>query len=87
MNNVALHTKIELLPEHLKHQVLEYIDFLLIREDQISASKGSTKKATLKSKSPTPVHRKKPLKAGFLKGSFVMAPDFDASLDDFKEYM
>ena len=28
-----------------------------------------------------------PLKAGFLKGTFVMKDDFDEPLDDFKEYM
>lgn len=26
-------------------------------------------------------------KAGFLKGTFKMSPDFDDPLDDFKEYM
>ena len=27
------------------------------------------------------------LKAGFLKGTFVMSDDFDEPLDDFKDYM
>ena len=30
---------------------------------------------------------KKPLKAGFLKGTFILADDFDVPLEDFKEYM
>ncbi len=30
---------------------------------------------------------KKPRKAGFLKGMFTMSDDFDAPLEDFKEYM
>jgi len=30
---------------------------------------------------------KKPLKFGMMKGTFVMSDDFDAPLDDFKEYM
>jgi hypothetical protein len=30
---------------------------------------------------------KKHPKAGCMKGTFVMAPDFDESLEDFKEYM
>lgn len=32
------------------------------------------------------IHKKHP-KAGFLKGTFKMSPDFDDPLDDFKEYM
>lgn len=31
--------------------------------------------------------KKKPLKFGMMKGTFIMADDFDAPLDDFKEYM
>ncbi|MGB0929577.1 MAG: DUF2281 domain-containing protein [Chitinophagales bacterium] len=30
---------------------------------------------------------KKPRKAGFLKGTFIMSDDFDEPLEDFKEYM
>jgi hypothetical protein len=30
--------------------------------------------------------RRKPLKAGFLKGTFKMSKDFDAPLEDSKEY-
>jgi hypothetical protein len=32
MSTAALYSKIELLPEHLKQQVLDYIEFLLSRE-------------------------------------------------------
>ncbi len=32
MDTLALYSKIELLPEHLKKQVLDYIEFLLSRE-------------------------------------------------------
>lgn len=33
------------------------------------------------------VHQEKNPKAGFLKGTFKMSPDFDDPLDGFKEYM
>lgn len=32
-------------------------------------------------------HQKQPLKFGMMKGTFQMSDDFDAPLDDFKEYM
>jgi len=31
--------------------------------------------------------KRKAPKAGFLKGTFVVSPDFDEPLEDFKEYM
>ena len=33
------------------------------------------------------LHAKKPRKAGSARGLITMAPDFDAPLDDFNEYM
>jgi prevent-host-death family protein len=37
---------------------------------------------------PQPVTRREPRQPGTLRGTVVyMAPDFDAPLDDFKEYM
>ncbi|MFN0213591.1 MAG: DUF2281 domain-containing protein [Saprospiraceae bacterium] len=111
MSTLALYSKIEGLPESLKKQVLDYIEFLLSRESKektsqelkqleaqtkIKAGFGGAKGMftmgpdfdehleipEAKKESP-----KKPLKAGFLKGSFVMADDFEAPLEDFKEYM
>lgn len=38
-----------------------------------------------KTKEAKPVHPKR--KAGSAEGKYVLAPDFDAPLDDFKEYM
>jgi hypothetical protein len=32
MNRLAFYSKIELLPDHLKQRVLDYIEFLLSRE-------------------------------------------------------
>ena len=79
MSTVALYSKIEALPESLKSQVLDYIEFLLSREVKKSG------RAEVK-----PAEEQKPqFKAGFggAKGMFVMSPDFDEPLEDFKEYM
>ncbi|MCY7327743.1 MAG: DUF2281 domain-containing protein [Saprospiraceae bacterium] len=75
MSTIMLHSKIELLPEHLQQQVLDYVEFLLSRE-------GKEKKQQLKA--PTPK-----FKAGFggAKGMIILAPDWDEPLEDFKEYM
>lgn len=83
MSASALYAKIELLPEHLKQQVLDYIEFLLSREGK--AGKESTDSKT---QTTDPV-AKNPLKAGFggAKGMFVMSPDFDEPVEDFKDYM
>lgn len=76
MDALVLYSKIELLPEHLKKQVLDYIEFLLSREANVHQSKQP------KSSSPK-------FKSGFggAKGMFVMSPEFDEPLEDFKEYM
>ena len=78
MSTIMLYSKIELLPEHLQKQVLDYIEFLLSREGkepEMKEGKGAAVKKTLK--------------AGFggAKGMFIMSPDFDEPLEDFKEYM
>jgi histidinol phosphatase-like enzyme len=60
------------LPEHLKVEVLHYIAFLI------------------KEHANHQVHQtRKPKKRTFgsAKGKYQLAPDFDAPLDDFKEYM
>jgi Protein of unknown function (DUF2281) len=95
MSTAALYAKIDLLPEHLKQQVLDYAEFLLNREEQQKPPKQRTQSNTLvkpvldKGGQPNSVSSagSKPLKAGFLKNSFVMAADFDEPLEDFKEYM
>ena len=102
MSALAMYAKIELLPEHLQQQVLDYIEFLLSREGRDKQAETSTtsdnsniskephlpnNKKPLNTLKNSPSAAKKPLKAGFLKGSFVMAADFDEPLEDFKEYM
>lgn len=91
MSTLALYSKIELLPDTLKKQVLDYIEFLLSR-DASQGSKHLVKSSDAEYKAVEETHgkppsNKKPLKAGFLKDSFVMTDDFEAPLEDFKEYM
>lgn len=67
MDNILLYTKLTSLPDHLKEEVEDFIDFL-------------TTKAKKKQKKVKP-------RFGSGKDMFVMKPDFDQPLDDFKEYM
>ncbi len=71
MVQAAILEKLEQLPEALQTEVLHYIEFL--------AEKYA--KDTL-----TPAPQKK-RKAGLLKGKIWMAEDFDAPLEDLKDYM
>lgn len=72
MSTLTLYSKIEALPEHLKKQVAEFIDMLLVKKNADEQSK-----APLKFKPGF----------GGAKGMFIMASDFDEPLEDFKEYM
>lgn len=67
MKQVHLYNKINFLPDNLRSEVNDFIDFLL-------------------SKKPKKDKESKP-QFGCLKGQIVMAEDFDAPLDDFKDYM
>lgn len=69
--DLTLFSKIISMPPNLKEEVLKYINYLLFSQDQ---------EITLTKTKKTP-------KAGFSKINFVMTSDFDAPLDDFKEYM
>jgi uncharacterized protein DUF2281 len=64
------------LPDALKKEVSDFLDFLF---QKYAAQKGNKK----------PEDKKFPLrKAGTMKGLITfMAEDFDAPLDDFKEYI
>ena len=66
MNHLPLHSKLASLPDELKSEVEDFIDFL-----------------AQKAKKNHP--RAKP-KFGSGKGMFVLMPDFDEPLEDFKEY-
>ena len=67
MDNILLYNKLASLPENLKAEVEDFIDFLKLK------AKNNKKNS-------------KP-QFGSGKGMFLMKPDFDQPLDDFKEYM
>lgn len=58
--------KLHQLPEHLKVEVMDYLEFL--------EHKYNSKE-------------KQERVFGIAKGKFIMAPDFDEPLEDFKDYM
>ena len=68
MESGVLLDKVSKLPDNLKSEVSDFIDFLL--------SKSSNHNDV----------KKKPV-FGSEKGMFVMKPDFDEPLEDFKDYM
>jgi hypothetical protein len=66
MTDFQLYSKISSLPDNLKKEVSDFVEFL-------------------KQKSKVSKHLKK-RKFGAAKGFFKLSSDFDAPLDDFKEY-
>jgi len=74
MDTLLLQSKFERLPEHLKKQVLDYIEFLMSREEKVIPRQD--------------VEKSTRIKPGFggAKGMFVMSPDFDEPLEDLKMY-
>jgi len=68
-NDNLLYSKLSMLySEQLKQELINYLDYLLVKQF-------------------TYVEKKRKPKFGCAKGSFVLAPDFDQPLEDFKEYM
>lgn len=67
MENITLYSKLATLPDDLKAEVSDFVDFL-----------ATKRKKTQEKKKPT---------FGSGKGMFVLKPDFDEPLEDFKEYM
>ncbi|MGF1538479.1 MAG: DUF2281 domain-containing protein [Elainellaceae cyanobacterium] len=63
--------KLEALPESLQKEVLHYAEFLLEKYAGPSTSETTGKKR----------------QAGLLKGKIWMADDFDAPLEEMKDYM
>lgn len=64
------YTQLSSLPEDVRKQVLDFIEFLMRRKEG-----GEPQQ---KPKTPIP---------GLAKGMVTVPADFDAPLDDFKEYM
>ena len=67
MSDLTIHTKLETLPQELKNEVNDFIDFLI-------------------QKSNRPEEKMTPI-FGSAKGKIKMTSDFDAPLEDFKDYM
>ena len=64
--------KLERLPEKLQLQVLRYIETLIEVQNKTSEQETSLKKYRV---------------AGTMKGMITMSDDFDAPLEDLKDYM
>ena len=67
MDNILLYNKLAQLPDNLKSEVEDFIDFLSMK------AKENQEKARPR--------------FGSGKDMFIMKPDFDQPLDDFKKYM
>ena len=67
------------MPEGMKKELFVFVEYLMFKYKSKPSSPMATK---VEGK-----NEKKPLKAGFLKGTFILADDFDVPLEDFKEYM
>lgn len=74
MSSADHYIQLSSLPEEVRRQVLDFIEFLMQREQQQGKGKGKEQGK------PKPI-------SGLLKGKVKIADDFDAPLDDFKEYM
>lgn len=72
MTEQTILSEIYRLPESMKQEVLHFIAFL-------KESRAAEKKPLEKSKGKRVFGR--------TKGKYTLAPDFDAPLDDFKDYM
>ncbi len=68
MDNLLLYNKLASLPDNLKNQVGDFIDFLTSKNKKEKSKPGKPK-------------------FGSGKGMFIMKPDFDEPLEDFKDYM
>ena len=66
MDDILLYTKLSNLPDNLKSEVANFVDFLLNKNKKPSKSKA---------------------KFGSAKGMFKMKKNFDAPIEDFKDYL
>jgi intein-encoded DNA endonuclease-like protein len=73
MTSLSLYTKLETLPAELKKEAKNFIEMLV--------------KKTQNKKGIVPDEKKTKREFGSLKGKIHLKEDFDAPLDDFKDYM
>ncbi len=78
MTEQAFLHQLKQMPDSMKQELLAFMDYLFFKYKSTLPSQPQKEN----DKSP-----KKPLKAGFLKGTFKLSHDFDEPLDDFKGYM
>lgn len=71
MTALSIYTKLEMLPPALKQEAMQFIESL------VEKTSGKNSRQSSKTK---PVF-------GSLKGKIKLSEDFDAPLDDFREYM
>jgi hypothetical protein len=68
MTDKIILNQLQVLPEDLKKEVLDFIGYLLSKQVKQLPPKATPK-------------------FGSAKGKYKLAPDFDAPLEDFKDYM
>ena len=73
MASLSLYTKLETLPPALKEEAKNFIEYLVDK--------------TKKDKESKPKQKLTEREFGSLKGKIHLSDDFDAPLDDFKDYM
>jgi len=73
MTSLSLYTKLETLPSELKEEAKNFIEKLL---DKTKKKKGAEPQKKLTQR-----------EFGSLKGKIHLSEDFDAPLDEFKDYM
>ena len=71
MTALSIYTKLEMLPPSLKQEAMLFIESLVEKTSGQNSGQASKTK---------PVY-------GSLKGKIKLSEDFDAPLDDFREYM
>jgi hypothetical protein len=71
MTEQLIFSQLYQLPENLKWEVLHYIEFLVKKQTEQNFMAKKLKPRTF----------------GSAKGKYQLAPDFDAPLEDFREYM
>lgn len=79
MTEQVLIQQLSQMPEGMKKELFVFVKYLIFKY-KTPPPAAVVAKANGK-------NGKKPLKAGFLKGTFILADDFDAPLEDFKDYM
>jgi hypothetical protein len=71
MENLVLLSKFSILSAELQAELLDFLDYLNQKQQKIQQTTAT----------------QSPLVFGELAGNFIMTDDFDAPLDDFKDYM